>query len=208
MLLSSRLRAVLKCDENACSDGTYKVRSIYFDNVYDCALHDNLDGVYRKQKYRIRMYNNDPSVIFLEKKMKSDTAGIKLRERISSDEAQNIFSGHFDFLLQKNSPLCQDFYSALRSGLHPISVIDYRRTAFLSSAGNVRITIDDDIRSCRFSGNFFSDFSDGTPTTEKGQCILEVKYDAFLPDYIKKLIGVRDIYRSGFSKYTKSRKNF
>lgn len=205
MLISSRLNAVLTCDKNAGEDGTYRIRSVYFDDPKNSAFHDSLGGVFRKQKYRLRMYNNDTSVIFLEKKIKKDNGGMKRREKISFEEAEKILSGQFDFLSEKDSPICIDFYSALRSGLRPVSIVDYRRTAFYSESGNVRITIDDDIRFDRFCGNFFQKHN-GIPPAENNDCILEVKYDAFLPDYIKKIISVRDLFRSGFSKYTKSRK--
>lgn len=205
ILISSRLRAVLPHDKHASEDGTYRIRSVYFDDRKDNAFHDSLDGVLQKQKYRLRMYNNDTSVIFLEKKIKKDNVGTKKREKISFEEAQSLLSGQFDFLSKKDSPLCLDFYSALRSGLHPVSIVDYRRTAFFSAPGNIRITIDDDIRTDRFCENFFKG-NTGIPFSATDSCLLEIKYDSFLPDHIKKLISVRDLFRSGFSKYTKSRK--
>lgn len=206
VLLISRLSAVMAVDANASANGEYRIRSIYFDDPFDSAFHDSLDGVYRKQKYRIRMYNRNTSDIFLEKKIKFDNGGKKLREKITYTEAQNILKGHYDFLLKKDSEVCLDFYSALRSGLRPVSVIDYRRTAFFSSSGNVRITVDDDIRSSRFSNDSTFSSASGLPLLENGKCILEVKYDAFLPDHIKKLIGIRDMFRCGFSKYSHARK--
>ncbi|MBQ3151165.1 MAG: polyphosphate polymerase domain-containing protein [Clostridia bacterium] len=205
IVLSSRLNAVISRDLNTDPDGTYRIRSLYFDDPENSAFHDSLDGVYRKQKYRIRMYNNNSEMIFIEKKIKSDKGGIKLREKISATELRSLTNGNYDFLLNKDSAVCRDFYSALRCGIRPVSIVDYRRTAFFSQAGNVRITIDDEIRSFAFSGNFFDPSSSGVNLTDKGQCILEIKYDAFLPDHIKKLIGIRDMFRCGFSKYSTGR---
>ena len=76
LILRQRLRAVMAPDSHAI-DGQYEIRSLYFDNPDDKALREKLDGVSRREKYRIRMYNNDPSVIRLERKFKCSGLGYK-----------------------------------------------------------------------------------------------------------------------------------
>jgi hypothetical protein len=66
LVLRQRLQAVMKPDRHAV-DGKYEIRSLYFDNLDDEALREKLDGVNIREKYRIRLYNNDQSVILLEK---------------------------------------------------------------------------------------------------------------------------------------------
>ena len=61
------LRAVAQADPHAV-DGKYFIRSLYFDNLYDKALREKIDGVNLREKFRIRYYNADPSLIHLEKK--------------------------------------------------------------------------------------------------------------------------------------------
>lgn len=68
MTIRQRLRAVARVDSNAI-DGKYLIRSLYFDNLSDKALREKLDGVNRREKFRIRYYNNDTSLIHLEKKI-------------------------------------------------------------------------------------------------------------------------------------------
>ena len=53
LILRSRLRAVMKPDENS-SDGIYEIRSLYFDNIYDKALKEKIDGIGIREKFRIR----------------------------------------------------------------------------------------------------------------------------------------------------------
>ena len=77
LILRQRLRAVMKPDSHA-KDGQYEIRSLYFDNMDDKALREKLDGVSVREKYRIRMYNNDPSVIRLERKFKHGGLGLSL----------------------------------------------------------------------------------------------------------------------------------
>ena len=67
--LRQRLRAVALPDPHAV-DGRYLIRSLYFDTLPDKALREKLDGVNRREKFRIRYYNRDTSVIHLEKKSK------------------------------------------------------------------------------------------------------------------------------------------
>ena len=69
LVLRQRLSAVMKRDVHAI-DGKYLIRSLYFDNVSDKALREKVDGVNILEKFRIRYYNNDSSLIHLEKKSK------------------------------------------------------------------------------------------------------------------------------------------
>lgn len=67
--IRQRMGAVARPDPHAV-DGKYRIRSLYFDNASDQALREKLDGVSRREKFRIRYYNGDLSLIHLEKKSK------------------------------------------------------------------------------------------------------------------------------------------
>ena len=66
-----RLRAIARPDPHAVN-GTYQIRSLYFDNLSDKALREKLDGVNAREKFRIRCYNGDISLIHLEKKRRKE----------------------------------------------------------------------------------------------------------------------------------------
>ena len=51
-------------------DGMYRIRSLYFDNMYDSYLEDNEAGNDFREKYRIRTYNNEKQKNHLEIKSK------------------------------------------------------------------------------------------------------------------------------------------
>ena len=57
--LRNRLRTVMRSDVHTDVDGRYLIRSIYFDNYMDKALREKIDGVSRREKFRIRYYNDD-----------------------------------------------------------------------------------------------------------------------------------------------------
>ena len=65
--IRQRLSAVAQPDPHAV-DGRYEIRSLYFDNLYDKALREKIDGVGVREKFRIRYYNDNTDLIHLEKK--------------------------------------------------------------------------------------------------------------------------------------------
>ena len=67
-------------------DGKYEIRSLYFDNMEDKALREKLDGISVREKYRLRMYNGDTSVIRLERKVKNCGLGDLVAEEEASTE--------------------------------------------------------------------------------------------------------------------------
>lgn len=130
-----RLRAVARADDHAI-DGKYFIRSLYFDNLSDKALREKLDGVNRREKFRIRYYNNDTSLIHLEKKSKLNGLGSKQSANLTKEEAQALADGRYDFLIQSGNPLLQEFYSKILSqGLRPKTIVDYTREAFVYAPG-------------------------------------------------------------------------
>ena len=96
---------------------SYHIRSLYFDNVYDKALSERLNGLNYREKFRIRYYNFDDSYIVLEKKSKYGSLCGKQSVRLSRGDTEELLQGHIDFLLQKDEPLCHELYSKMRSPL-------------------------------------------------------------------------------------------
>lgn len=199
-----RLRAVARVDDNAI-DGKYFIRSLYFDNLSDKALREKLDGVNRREKFRIRYYNNDMSLIHLEKKSKLNGLGTKYSANLTKEEAQAIVDGRYEFLMQSDNSLLQEFYSKILSqGLRPKTIVDYTREAFVYDPGNVRITLDYRIR----TGNICIDFLNPDCVTlpvKDAPMLLEVKWDAFLPSIIRDAVQLSDRQAAAFSKYAACR---
>ena len=68
--LSHLLRHTMQPDRHADGRGEYHIRSLYFDDCFNSAMSDKLDGVMNRHKYRIRIYNFSDRVIRLERKSK------------------------------------------------------------------------------------------------------------------------------------------
>lgn len=133
--LRTRLSAVAYPDPHAI-DGRYKIRSLYFDTVSDRVLREKIDGVSVREKFRIRYYNDDTSVIFLEKKCKQSGAGYKLQTRLTREQAGRIVKGDIDWMRKSGDGLLVQLYSKMRGeGLHPKTIVDYTREPFIYPAG-------------------------------------------------------------------------
>lgn len=204
LVLGSRLSAVMQWDKNAVN-GKYEIRSLYFDTPTDKALREKMDGVNFREKFRIRYYNNDTSFITLEKKSKINGLCSKESCRITKEETQKIVDGDIGWLIETDRKLCHELYSKMKSErLSPKTIVDYTREPFVFAPGNVRVTIDYNIR----TGDFRTDFlNDDTITLPVGESpiILEVKWDEFLPDIIRDAVSIPSRHVTAFSKYEQCR---
>ena len=72
------------------------MEAIYYDTE-DKALREKIDGVNMREKFRIRMYNRDPSLIRLEKKSKRNGLGIKFSANLSVEETEKIIEDEMFF---------------------------------------------------------------------------------------------------------------
>lgn len=199
-----RLRLIGRPDEHA-DGGRYLIRSLYFDNLADKALREKIDGVNHREKFRIRYYNGDTSLIHLEKKSKFNGLGTKAVAELSAAEAQAIVDGELDWMPGSGRPLVQELYSKMRAqGLRPRTIVDYTREPFVYAPGNVRVTLDYDIRTGLYRTDFLNPACVTIPAGETA-AILEVKWDAFLPDVIRDAVQLEGRRVSAFSKYAACR---
>ena len=198
-ILARRLAAVLESDSHVGPDGKYVIRSLYFDNFDDIAYFEKVNGANPRSKFRIRIYNGDDSFIMLEKKVKQDELTQKIQARLSKDEYFRIVNGDIDWMLHDGRGLLAELYAQMKGySLRPKTLVEYTRTPFIYRPGNVRVTLDRDVRTGIFSNNLF----DPTPLVScEGMDVLEIKYDRFLPDIIRYLVNPISRSRQSMSKY-------
>ena len=206
LILRSRLQTVMKRDSYA-KDGIYKIRSLYFDNLSDKALREKIDGVNHREKFRIRYYNDDTSFIRLEKKSKKSGLGNKQMATLTLEEAQKIIDGDYEWMKScKDRPLILELYTKMvLQGLRPKTIVDYTREPFTFDAGNVRVTLDYNIRTGLKCTDFLNSDCITIPAGDTNTIILEVKWDNYLPDIIKDIVQLEGRRGAAFSKYAISR---
>ena len=204
LILRQRLRAVMESDPHAI-EGKYHIRSLYFDNIDDKALREKIDGVNMREKFRIRLYNCDPSVIHLEKKSKRNGLGTKYSANLTAEEAQKIVDGNLEWMLSSGRPLVQELYcKMLYQGIYPKTIVDYTREPFIFRPGNVRVTLDYDIRTGLNCTDFLNPDAVTIPAGD-APILIEVKWDEFLPSIIRDTVSMPDRRVSAFSKYAQCR---
>lgn len=205
-IVASRLRKVFPHDKHSGATGSYRINSLYFDTPNDKALRQKIDGVSRREKYRIRYYNDDTSFIKLEKKLKIDRKNAKFSSKLTAREVKKIMNKEIDFLLTSEDELKIEFYSKLRAQLlKPVTVVVYEREAFSFAPGNVRITMDRNLRTMH-SPHHFLDTDAKLFDVERNFSIFEVKYDEYLPDIVKMAVQIPNRRSKENSKYALSRR--
>lgn len=198
MILASRLRKLFSHDNNADSHGSYCVSSLYFDTPYDKAYFEKIEGLRDREKFRIRYYNENYDFIRLEKKIKTKGLCGKRSAALTRSQMEDIIDGRIEFMKFSANPLIVEFYAKLKGQqLKPRKMVIYDREAFIYPPGNVRITIDRNLRTVHGGVEI--------PMSE-GLAVLEIKYDEFLPDIVKLAVSTSGRMSGSFSKYAAVRR--
>lgn len=200
-LITARIRPVMKPDAFH-PEGAYRIRSAYFDDYQDSALKQNLDGISPRSKFRIRIYNESMEGIHLEQKIKSHDLTLKKSCSLTREECLLLFQGRPGRLTAADRPLLSLLRTEmLLHGLFPAIIVEYERTAYTCREGNVRVTFDRNLASSDCLRHFSDAFLPKRPVMAAGRHIMEVKYDEFLPSYIKDALNTGKLERTTFSKY-------
>ena len=127
--------------------------------------------------------------------------GNKRSAALTAQEAQAIIDGDLEWMLQSGRPLIQELYfKMLSQGLRPKTIVDYTREPFVYAPGNVRVTLDYDIRTGLNCTDFLNPDCVTIPAGS-APIILEVKWDEFLPSVIRDIVQLDGRRTAAFSKY-------
>ena len=180
-LLENRIRSLIRLDRHAGADGTYQIRSLYFDDLENTCYQENEMGTDPREKFRIRIYNGSADRISLELKKKQHSMTQKLSCLLTEEQCRELMAGRplpFD---ASYPPVLQKLNLLMRTRLmRPKVIVEYDRTPFVEKLGNTRVTLDRNIRSSNAVLSFLEKEIPGRPVMPAGRQILEVKYDEFL----------------------------
>jgi hypothetical protein len=164
---------------------------------------DKLSGIKDRSKFRIRVYNRQPDVIKLERKIKRGAVTDKANVRISREEYCGLICGDASWLKEKDSEVAKEFYLLYQTrNLRPKVVVEYRRDAFIFPYGDVRITFDHFLKAGIFQKDLFAN-GYMISAIPDDQIILEVKYTGYFPDVIRNIIQIENLQWQSSSKYVK-----
>lgn len=200
-IIARRLQTAMQRDAHV-KDGTYFIRSLYFDDRLESAYEEKLAGTNERKKYRIRIYNLEDSVIRLECKRKEGQYINKISAKLTREETDKLIAGEYDFLKDREEAVCKEFYlECALNGMKPAVIVDYDREPYVYPYGDVRITFDEHVRGGVFEQSLFDKALPVMEVLEPGQLIMEVKFTEYLPEVIRDLLKVDDCIYTAASKY-------
>ncbi len=205
-ILKNRISGLIPLDPNCMESGSYIISSLYLDDYYNSCYYDNENGVDPRKKFRIRAYNHNPELIKLECKKKECEKTLKQSSKITGEEVTALMSSDesvgFTDKAVKNIMILE----AKRHLLRPVTIVEYERIPYIYKDGNVRVTFDLNISASKSVNRFLKFDYPTRPIMPVGYQLLEVKYDAYCPDFIFRALQLEELQRTAFSKYYLCRK--
>lgn len=203
--LSHKLANVLVADKHNGVRG-YTIRSLYFDDFGNSDFYEKLAGIENRKKIRLRVYSPNDKQAKLEIKRKFGDSQEKKTVLKDKADAEELIKQNYEVLRKYDSETAQSIYHIMKlNRLRPVVLIEYRRKAFIHQMNNIRVTLDNDIRSNEVNFGLFDEKVVMIPTDDYDTNILEVKYNNFIFKYITDIFSPLDLERQSYSKYMVSR---
>lgn len=178
---------------------TRHVRSLYFDTIGNKSLIDNLSGLLRRDKVRLRWYENEMSPIFLE--VKSRYGRIQSKQKIKVNFLSQKFLNQtcsneirkkiLEYIYYENF-----FDSRLIKYCFPNLFVKYEREYY--EHDKIRVTIDKNINykmvKLNKNINFYRNIN-------YGKIVVEFKFPTYLKNTVVEMIRYFNFYPQRHSKY-------
>ena len=174
-----------------------KVNSLYFDDVGFSSVRDNLAGISRRNKFRLRWYGNQKnSLPFFEVKTKNGRLGCKTSYPIKSIE-NNLSKLTVDKITSKciKDLMLHDIVFDMH--LVPTLQVNYEREYYETYDG-IRITIDQDIQF--FDTQLHTTLDENNPFPYPFK-VMEIKFKPSMKETVAELIRPLHITPKRHSKY-------
>ena len=179
-----------------------QINSLYFDNIQFQSIQDNLSGIAKRHKTRLRWYHGskeEVSIPFLEIKAKQGRLGYKHKFKLPKLQ-NDIFNVNFKDmtdLVKRQLMEQKESVNAFDEYLTPALYVNYNRQYFEDHEG-LRLTIDNDINFC-----------DILPYKKLGQSsmivypnrIMEIKFEPAQKNKVSDLLKNLHICAKRHSKY-------
>ena len=206
-MLKNRIDHLLPLDSHVARTGSYRIRSLYFDDYYDRCMKENENGTDPREKFRIRIYNGSSEKISLECKRKERGKTHKTSCPLTVEQTKLLMAGRILPDIAGQPPLLRRLtLEMMTRRLRPVVIVEYERIPYVYKNGNVRITLDTNIGSSSAVETFLEPRIQTRPVLPVGQQLLEVKYDEYLPDFIYRSLMLPNLRQTAFSKYYICRK--
>lgn len=180
--------------------GQTTIQSLYYDTPSSFLIRRSIEKPIFKEKLRLRSYGlaKKDSKLFLEIKRKYEGVVYKRRISVTQDDA----NGYIEGTVKPNSQIAKEitYFKKHYDGLKPNMLIIYDRVAYSDESGDLRITMDRNIR--YRTDNLDLTYSlDGKRIIPEGYVLMEIKVPGAYPMWLTRLLNENKIYKISFSKY-------
>lgn len=204
LLLQNDLQQILKLDGHM-RQGYYTVRSLYFDSINNIDLYEKISGEEKRKKIRLRIYDTAQDEAKFEIKEKNGGYQQKSSLSIAKEDAMQCIAGRYDVLFRYGTE-AKRLYAMLRLGAYrPAAMIEYERKAYMYSDFNIRVTFDKNIKSCESVFDLWDERVPFLPVLGEEFVVLEVKFDTYLLESVKRILAKYNLVNISFSKYGRGR---
>jgi hypothetical protein len=203
----------MRLDPHVTNNYDYEVRSLYFDSKFHHSFLEKINGVALRKKLRIRYYPNSVNVegkfafIEIKKKINENVAKSRVLVPLSdavqflnenSNEAQNFYT---NASTQDQQTLKEIWWLNKRYNLKPACIVSYKRRPFLSKLEKTfRLTFDTKVMVRNY--NFDLNYGGGAKyIIPQGICILEVKFNNYIPNWAIKILQNNNCLQYKISKF-------
>jgi hypothetical protein len=115
--------------------------------------------------------------------------------------------GDYEVLNVPGKTLLLDMYDQAKHRLlRPKVIVDYVREPYVCANGNVRITFDKELRTGLHATDIFDKELETVRALDNDFMIFEVKFDDYIPEYIRAAVQNEGLVRQSASKYVICRK--
>jgi SPX domain protein involved in polyphosphate accumulation len=189
----------------------YTVKTLYLDTSDLKFYYEKLDGLKVRKKLRIRAYGHEHASAFLEIKRRYTDIVVKERAKYPFADIYGLLEdngshlkGDFSRHENKTDSLAGKFlFYILKNRLLPTLLVVYDREAYLHPfAPYQRATIDTDIQFYLYPNLDDLFHGRGVVFLKQPAGVLELKFNNFMPKWMRHLEAEFDLRREAFSKYS------
>ncbi len=193
-------------------DRSYQVHSLYLDSDNLEIYWRTVNGDKNRYKLRLRYYSDDPDIpVFFEIKRRMKDVILKQRGGVRQEAVPLILRGqlpeHSQFITKDPGSVVaiQRFLHLMAQlGAKPKSHIYYRREAYVSDDGEVRVTMDRDVLAEPQLQPRIKVKMSNPVHSYRGFVILELKFTNRFPNWFRDLVRMAQTMQCGAAKYLSS----
>jgi len=174
------------------------INSIYFEDFNFSSLKDNLSGISKRKKIRLRWYKNDDTAPLLEIKKRSGRVGNKLRLSTpfnNGNQVENMTSKEIYNILNTEKSLTTNLF--IQPHFRPLLYVCYDREYLISHEG-IRLTIDKKIK---FSSVSLYDSINSKKLYSYNKNVIEIKFPLEAKKFLDEILTKTGLIPSRHSKY-------